>query len=167
MNRLQKEQLISDVRADLSGMSLVIVARQNGVTVAKSTQLRRDVRGADAKVRVLKNTLLGIAVKNTEFAKLGTFLKGPVILAYSKDPVGVAKVISKFASDNDGKLEIVAGVLNGQMLDARSVSILAELPSLDELRARLVGLVVATATKIVRTINEPAARVARVLALRT
>ncbi|MDR0625493.1 MAG: 50S ribosomal protein L10 [Holosporales bacterium] len=163
MNRLQKEELISGVRSELSNMSLVVVARQKGITVASSTKLRRDVREVNAKVKVLKNTLLGIAIDGTHLSGLKSFLGGPVMLAYSTEPVGVAKVLANFASENEGKLEIIGGILDGKVLDAGSVRLLAKLPSLNELRAKLVGLVMAPATKVVRTVKEPVARVARVV----
>lgn len=167
MDRLQKEQLISDVRSDLVDKSLVVVARQYGVTVEQSTQLRRDMRDAGAKLRVLKNTLLSIAVEGTELDGLKEFLTGPVVLAYSSDPVSAAKVISKFADSNEEKLQIVGGWMNGQLLDAKSVQFVAKLPSLDELRAKILGLLAAPATKVVRTIKEPMSRVARVVAMKS
>jgi large subunit ribosomal protein L10 len=167
MDRSQKEQLVSEVRLDLSGRALVVVARQSGVTVAQSTQLRRDMREVGAKLRVLKNTLLNIAVKDTEFEGIQDFLEGPVVLAYSSDPVSAAKVVSKFADDYEDKLQIVGGWMSGQILTAKAVQTLAKLPSLDELRAKLLGLLAAPATKVVRTIKEPMSRVARVIALKS
>ncbi|MDR3285180.1 MAG: 50S ribosomal protein L10 [Holosporales bacterium] len=167
MDRLQKEQLISDVRSDLTGKSIVIVAKQSGVTVEKSTQLRCSMRAVDAKIRVLKNTLLSIAITGTEFEEIKSFLKGPVMLAYSSDPVGTAKVVSKFAEENEEKFKIIGGFMNGQVLSLKSVQILAKLPSLNELRAKILGLLVAPATKIVRTIKEPMSRIARITAMKS
>jgi large subunit ribosomal protein L10 len=167
MDRLQKEQLVCDVRSSLAGQLIVIVAKQSGITVDQSTQLRRNIREVNAKIRILKNTLLGIAVTGTEFEEIKQFLKGPVVIAYSNEPVGVAKVVSKFAEEHEGKLQIVGGLMGGQLLDAVFVQILAKLPSLDELRAKILGLLVAPATKVVRTVKEPMSRVARVIAMKS
>ncbi|GHS90924.1 50S ribosomal protein L10 [Alphaproteobacteria bacterium] len=164
MNRLEKEQCISDVRGDLQGQSLVVVVKQSGVTVAESTQLRRNMRHEGAQFKVLKNTLLKIALKGTDLEGLSPFLTGPVALAFSADPVCAARVMVKFSEDSADKMQIVAGWLSGQVLNVSAVLALAKLPSLDELRAKILGLLMAPATKVVRTIKEPMARVARVVA---
>lgn len=166
MNKLQKEQCVSDVRTSLQGQALVVVVQQKGVTVAESTRLRQDMRKEGARYRVLKNTLLEIAVTGTDLEGIKPLLKGPTALAYSPDPVAAARVISKFAEDHSDKLQIAGGWMNGQVLDTAAVQVLAKLPSLDELRAKLLGLLAAPATKIVRTIKEPMARVARVTAMK-
>ncbi len=163
MDRSQKEQCIASVRESLQGRSLVVVVKQRGVTVAEVSQLRRDMRQEGACFKVLKNTLLNIAIQGTEFDGLRSLLGGPTALAYSEDPVSAAKIAVKFASENEEKLEIVGGWLNGQILDASGVQTLAKLPSLTELRGRLVGLVMAPATKVFRTVREPMSRVARVI----
>lgn len=167
MDRVQKKQCIASVKESLQGRSLVIVVRQNGVTVAEVSQLRRDMRQEGACFKVLKNTLLNIAITGTEFEGLQSFLGGPTALAYSEDPVQAAKVIVKFADDHEGKMEIVGGWLNGQILDAKGVQTLAKLPSLTELRGKLVGLLMAPATKVYRTVREPMSRVARVVAAKS
>lgn len=164
MNKLQKEQCVSDVRNNLQGQSLIVVVKQKGVTVSESTQLRHNMRKEGAQFKVLKNTLLNIAITGTEFEGLKPFLSGPTALAYSSDPISAAKIMSKFADDNSEKLQIVGGWMNGQVLDVAAVQALAKLPSMDELRAKILGLLVAPATKIVRTIKEPMARIARVIA---
>ncbi|MDR1597422.1 MAG: 50S ribosomal protein L10 [Holosporales bacterium] len=167
MNRLQKEQCISDMRNSLQGQSLVVVATQNKVTVAESTKLRREMRNEGAQLKVLKNTLLRIAVTGTTFEGLKSMFSGMTVLAYSQDPVGAARVVAKFAEEHEGKLSIVGAWLDGQVLAPASVFALAKLPSLLELRGKLVGLLQAPATKVVRTIKEPMGRVARVLAARS
>lgn len=166
MDRSQKETLIADVKAELSEKSLVVLAQQTGMTVAQSTRLRRDMLEAGAKLRVVKNTLLGIAIDGTLFEGLKDFLKGPVVMAYSKDPVSAAKVLSSFADKCEDNLKIVGGWMNGSVLDAKAVQVLAKLPSMDELRAKIIGLLSAPATKVVRTIKEPMSRVARVIAMK-
>ena len=164
MNKLQKEQCVSSVREGLQGQSLVVVVRQQGVTVAEASQLRRDMRKEGAHFKVLKNTLLNIAIAGTEFEELKTFLSGPTALAYSEDPVSAARVVSKFAEGNSEKIQIVGGWMNGKILSIDAVQVLAKLPSMSELRAKLIGLLMAPATKVVRVIKEPMSRVARVMA---
>lgn len=166
MDRLQKERFVSDVREMLREKSLVVVVRQSGVTVAESTQLRRDMRQSNAHFKVLKNTLLEIAITGTELEGLKPFLTGPTALAYSEDPISAAKIVVKFADDSS-KLQIVGGWMMGQVLDASAVEALAKLPSMDELRAKILGLLVAPATKVVRTVKEPMSRVARVIAAKS
>jgi large subunit ribosomal protein L10 len=166
MSRLEKECLVSDVRADLLDRAIVIIAKQRGITVAQSTQLRRDMRSVNAKLRVLKNTLLRVAVTGTALEGITKFLEGPVVLAYSSDPVSTAKVVSKFVDDHEERLQIVGGWMSGQILDAQSVQVLAKLPSLEELMAKMLGLITAPAIKVVRTIKEPLSLIARVVALK-
>jgi large subunit ribosomal protein L10 len=164
MNRTQKEQLISQMRNNLDVQSLVVVVRQKGVTVAEATELRRNMREKGANLKVLKNTLLRLVISGTKFDEMKQFLVGPTALAYSLDPVVAAKVVSNFSGDNPEKLQIVGGWLNGQILAAADIQTLAKMPSVNELRAKIIGLLSAPATKIVRTIKEPMARVARVIA---
>ena len=162
MDRSQKEGLVVEMREKLCQASLVVVAQQTGLTVAEATNLRRQVKAASAEFKVLKNTLAQIAVKDTALAPLTSFLKGPTTLAYSKDPVAAAKVIVTFANKND-KLKVVGGILDGQVLNAAAVKALAELPSLDELRAKILAVINAPATKLALTIKEPGAQLVRVI----
>jgi len=166
MDRSQKEELVSQMRDTLQQAASVIVARQVGLTVAEATQLRRDMRGAGAEFKVLKNTLAQIAVKGTTLEGINPYLEGPTALGYSQDPIAAAKVLSKFAEKND-KLSIVGGFLDGQVLDAKAVKALANLPSLDELRAKILGVISAPATKLAVLSKEPARRVAYILAARS
>lgn len=166
MDRSQKEELVSQMRDTLQQAASVIVARQTGLTVAEATQLRRDMRGAGAEFKVLKNTLAQIAVKGTTLEGINPYLEGPTALGYSKDPVAAARVLSKFAEKSD-KLSIVGGFLDGQVLDAKAVKDLANLPSLDELRAKIIGVISAPATKLAVLSKEPARRVAYLLAARS
>jgi large subunit ribosomal protein L10 len=163
MNRTEKHDLVSQMRDVLQGASLVLVTQQSGLTVAEVTNLRRSMREHQAEFKVLKNTLAQIAVKDTALDGLTPLLKGPTALAYSADPIAAAKVIVKFANTNT-KIKVVGGYLNGQLLSEASVKALATLPSLDELRGTLIGLVQAPATKLARLAKEPGACVARVLA---
>ena len=166
MDRSQKEELVSQMRGTLQQAASVIVARQTGVTVAEATPLRRDMRGAGAEFKVLKNTLAQIAVKGTSLEGINPYLEGPTAIGYSKDPVAAARVLSKFAEKND-RLSIVGGFLDGQVLDAQAVKDLANLPSLNELRAKIIGVISAPATKLAVLSKEPARRVAYLLAARS
>lgn len=165
MDRSQKEELVLQVRDTLQQATSVIVARQSGLTVAEVTQLRRDMRGAGAEFKVLKNTLAQIAVKGTSLEGIHPYLQGPTAIGYSQDPIAAAKVLSKFADKND-RLSIVGGFLDGQVLDAKAVKDLANLPSLNELRSKILGVISAPATKLAVLTKEPARRVAYLLAAR-
>lgn len=163
MNRDSKTQLVLDIRESLDKASLIVVTQQVGMTVDQSTKLRREMKDQGAEFKVLKNTLARIAVKDTRFESVSSLLSGPTALAYSEDPIAAAKVIAKFASSNE-QLKIVGGFLNGQVLSEASVKALATLPSLDELRAKIIGVISAPATKLATLLQEPACRMARVLA---
>jgi large subunit ribosomal protein L10 len=141
---------------------VVVVTRNLGMTVAQSTALRNRMRDAGARYKVTKNTLTLIALEGTAYAPIGDMLTGPTALATSPDPVAAAKAAVDFAKTTD-KFEIVGGAMGDTILDVNGVKSLAELPSLDELRATIVGLIQAPATKIARTIAEPAALLARVV----
>ncbi|MBW8910718.1 MAG: 50S ribosomal protein L10 [Sphingomonas sp.] len=163
MDRAQKAELVADLKSNFAGTSVVIVTRNLGLTVAQSTVLRTKMREAGASYKVSKNKLARIAVEGTTYSSLHDLLVGPTALSTSVDPVAPAKVIVDFAKTND-KLEIVGGAMGDTVLDVAGVKALAELPSLDELRAKIVGLVQAPATKIVQIVQAPAGQLARVLA---
>ncbi len=162
MDRMQKEALVADMRQRLESSSLVVVARQSGLTVGEVTKLRRDMRAENAEFKVLKNTLAQIAVKGTKLDGLTEMLTGPTALAYSTDPVAAAKALVNFANKND-KIKVVGACLDGKVLSEAQVKALATLPSLDELRGMLVAVISAPATKLAILLKEPAARVARVI----
>jgi large subunit ribosomal protein L10 len=142
-------------------MGVVVVTRNLGMSVAQSTVLRQKMREAGAAYKVTKNNLAKIAVQDTDYVAISDMLTGPVGLATSADPVTAAKIAVEFAKTND-KLEIVGGAMGGQLLDADGIKALASLPSLDELRAKLLGLLQAPATKLATVIQAPAAQLARV-----
>src|SRR5205085_1868022 len=141
----------------------VVVTHQTGLTVAEVTQLRRQMRSAGARYRVTKNRLVRRALEGTKFAPLAPLFTGPTAIAFSQDPVAAAKAAVEYANRNS-KLTIVGGGLSGQLLDANAVKALATLPSLDELRAKIIGLLNAPATKLATLLQTPAAQLARVLA---
>ena len=161
MDRSQKADAVAELNAVFNDVGLVVITRNAGLTVAQSTALRGKMRDAGATYKVAKNRLAKIAAKDTPYEGLEEFLSGPTALAWSQDPVAAAKAAVEFAKTND-KLEIVGGSMGGQMLDEAGIRALATMPSLDELRAKLVGLVNAPATKIAQVVNAPAAKLARV-----
>ncbi len=160
---MQKEALVSDMRQRLESSTLVVVARQSGLTVDEVTKLRRDMRDVSAEFKVLKNTLAQIAVKGTKLDGLTGMLTGPTVLAYSVDPIAAAKALVTFSNKND-KIKVVGACLDGRVLNEAEVKALATLPSLDELRGKLVAIISTPATRLAILLKEPAARVARVLA---
>lgn len=161
MDRAQKAELVAELQSTFKGTSVVIVTRNLGLTVAQSTALRLKMRDAGASYKVSKNKLARIAVEGTPYTAINDLLVGPTALSTSADPVAPAKVIVEFAKTND-KLEIVGGAMGDTVLDVAGVKALAELPSLDELRAKIVGLVQAPATKVVQIVQAPAGQLARV-----
>ncbi|MGC2522118.1 MAG: 50S ribosomal protein L10 [Stellaceae bacterium] len=163
MERAQKQRLVETLQHDLADTACVVVTHQSGLTVAEATQLRRQMRAAGARFRVTKNRLAKRALDGTPFAGLTPLFAGPTAIAFSRDPVAAAKVAVEYANRND-KLTIIGGGLAGEVMDAAGVKELAALPSLDELRARLIGLLVAPATRVARVLQAPAGQVARVLA---
>ena len=161
MDRSQKTDLVDELKHVFSETSVVVVTRNLGLTVAQSTDLRLKMRDAGAQFKVAKNRLALIALDGSRYQPIGDLLKGPTALATSTDPVAAAKVAVDFAKTND-KFEIVGGAMGDTVLDVNGIKALAALPSLDELRAILVGLIQAPATKIARTVSEPGAQLARV-----
>jgi large subunit ribosomal protein L10 len=141
---------------------LVVVAHNTGMVASQSADFRKKVKEAGGSVKVAKNKLVKLALKDTNAAGVADLMKGPTILAFSKDPIAAAKAAVTYAKGND-KLVILGGAMGTTVLDANGVKALAELPSLDELRAKLIGLLNAPATKIARTVKEPGAKLARVV----
>lgn len=161
MDRSQKADLVAELKQVFAETSVVVITRNLGLSVAQSTDLRLRMRDAGAQFKVAKNRLALIALDGTRYQPIGELLKGPTALATSTDPVAAAKVAVDFAKTTD-KIEIVGGAMGDTVLDVNGIRALAELPSLDELRATLIGLIQAPASKIARTINEPGAMLARV-----
>jgi large subunit ribosomal protein L10 len=163
MDRAQKTEQVAKLKQTFAETSVVVVTRNLGLTVAQSTTLRNRMRDAGASFKVTKNTLTLIALEGSPYAPISDLLTGPTALATSADPVAAAKVAIDFAKTTD-RFEIVGGAMGDTLLDVAGVKALAELPSLDELRARIIGLVQAPATKIARVVSEPGAMLARVFA---
>ena len=162
MERLRKEEIVQALRGIFESTNLVVVTQFSGLSVAEASDLRRQMRAAGATFRVTKNRLAKRAVEGTSFAGLADLFTGSSAIAYSDDPVAAARVAVAYAKDND-KLIILGGALGGAALDRRDVRSLAELPSLDVLRARLIGLLNQPASKLAAVLNAPAGQLARVL----
>lgn len=161
MDRSQKADSVAQLNAVFQEAGVVVVTRNLGMSVAQSTDLRTKMREAGASYKVAKNRLAKLALNDTDYAGLSDLLTGPTAIAYSTDPVAAAKAAVDFAKTTD-RIEIVGGSMGGQLLDQAGVKALASMPSLDELRAKLIGLVNAPATKIAQVVNAPAAKLARV-----
>ena len=162
MNRDDKTQFVAEMREVFEGAEGVIVTQYKGLTVAEITALRAQMRDAGAGFKVTKNRLTRLALEGTKFAGLADYFTGPTAIGYSADPASVAKVASEFAKSND-KLVLVAGAIGEQVLDEQGIKALAELPSLDELRAKLVGMIQTPAQRIATLTSKPAAQIAQVL----
>ncbi len=163
MDRSQKAESVAQLNATFSEAGAVVITRNLGMTVAQSTVLRTKMREAGATYKVAKNSLAKLAIANTDYVGIDEFLTGPTAIATSVDPVAAAKAVVEFAKTTD-KIEIVGGAMGAQVLNPDGVKALASMPSLDELRAKLIGLVQAPATKIAQLATAPAAKLARVFA---
>jgi large subunit ribosomal protein L10 len=162
LDRTEKREFVSSLADVFAKTSMVVVTQNKGMTVAEVTGLRTKMRAAGATFKVAKNRLAVLALDGTRFDSIAPMLKGPTALAWSHDPVAVAKVAIEFARTNE-KLVIIGGALGTQTLDADGIKALAELPSLDTLRAKLLGLLAAPATRIAGVLQAPAGQLARVL----
>jgi len=163
LDRTEKREFVSSLAEVFAQTSMVVVTRNQGLTVAEVTDLRRRMRAAGATFKVAKNRLAMLALDGTRFDGIKPMLKGPTALAWSTDPVAVAKTAVDFAKTNE-KLVLIGGALGTQTLDASGIKALADLPSLDALRARLVGMISTPATRIAGVLAAPAGQLARVLA---
>ena len=162
VDRAAKQESITTLNGVFKSSNVVVVAHYAGLTVAQMQALRTQARQAGASVKVAKNRLAKIALKDTDVASIASLLKGPTVLAYSGDPVAAPKVAVDFAKANEAFV-ILGGSMGKTALDLNGVKALASLPSLDELRGKIVGLLVSPATKIAQLVNAPAAKVARVV----
>ena len=161
MDRSQKAESVAQLNAVFNEVGVVVITRNLGLSVKQSTDLRTKMRDAGATYKVAKNRLAKLALKDTQYEGLEEHLTGPIALAWSTDPIAAAKAAVEFAKTND-KLEIVGGAMGKTQLDAAGIKALASMPSLDELRAKLIGLVNAPATKVATLVNAPASKLARV-----
>ena len=161
MDRTEKRAFVASLAEVFADTSFVLVAQNKGLTVAEVSNLRRQMRAAGATYKVAKNRLATLALDGTRFQGISPLLKGPTALAWSKDPVAVAKTAVEFAKGND-KFVILGGAIGTQTLDVNGVKALSELPSLETLRAQLLGLIQTPATRIAGVLQAPAGQLARV-----
>ncbi len=161
MDRTEKREFVTGLNLALAATSMIVVTRNAGLTVAEVTDLRRKMGAAGATYKVAKNRLTNLALDGTPFDGIKPMLKGPIALAWATDPVAVAKTAVEFAKTNE-KFVLVGGALGAQTLNADGIRALADLPSLDALRAKLVGLIATPATRIAGVLQAPAGQLARV-----
>jgi len=162
VDRTQKEELVTSLKQVFQESAVVVVTHYSGLTVADMTTLRGQLRAAGANMKVTKNRLTRLALEGTPYDGLSSLFTGPTAIAYSDDPVAPAKVAVNFAKENE-KLVILGGAFGEQMLDVEGINSLAKLPSLDELRGKLVGMIQTPATRIAGVLQAPAGQVARVI----
>ena len=162
VDRAEKKEAVATLHEAFTATNVVVVAHYSGLTVAQMQTLRKQMKQAGASVKVAKNRLAKIALEGTDVASIASLLKGPTVIALSGDPVAAPKVAVDFAKTNE-RFVILGGSMGKTALNPDGIKALAALPSLDELRAKIVGLVQAPATKIAQVINAPAAKVARVV----
>jgi large subunit ribosomal protein L10 len=162
VDRAAKSELVGALGEVFKTTKVVVVAHYSGLTVAQMQNLRRQMKQAGASVKVAKNRLAKIALEGSDVASIAPLLKGPTLIAFSGDPVAAPKVAVDFARTNE-RFVILGGAMGKTALDSNAVKALAALPSLDELRAKIVGLIQAPATKIAQVVTAPAAKVARVV----
>ncbi len=165
MERAEKRELVATLRQVFENPGSIVVAHYSGLTVADMTALRAQMREAGAGVRVAKNRLVKLALEGTDAAHISDLFRGPTVIAYAADPVAAPKVAINFAKTH-AKLVVLGGAMGVTNLKADDVKALAALPSLDELRARLVGMISTPATRIAQVVAAPAGQVARVLSAR-
>src|SRR5262245_14138350 len=163
MDRAQKRELVTRLNDQWKTSGVIVVAHYKGMTVAQMTDFRKRVKDAGGVVKVTKNRLAKLALHGTDVESVADLLKGQTCLAYSEDPISAAKVSVKYARENE-KLVILGGAMGKTRLDSAGVKALADLPSLDELRGKLIGVLQAPASKIARIVKEPGGMLARVLA---
>ena len=161
MDRTEKREFVSSLAAVFAETSMVVVTQNKGLTVAEVSDLRRKMRAADSTFKVAKNRLAALALDGTPFDGIKPMLKGPTALAWSRDPVAVAKTAIDFAKTNE-KLVVIGGALGTQTLNANGIKALADLPSLDTLRAGIVGMLQTPATRVASVLAAPAGQLARV-----
>jgi large subunit ribosomal protein L10 len=162
MDRAEKAASIEELKGVFDEAGAVVFAHYAGLTVAEMTGLRIKLADAGAKLKVVKNRLAKIALEGKPGEEAGAMLKGPTAIMYAPDPVSAAKIASEYAKTND-KLVVIGGVMGATALNADGVKALATLPSLDELRGKIIGVIQAPAQKIAAVVQAPAAQLARVV----
>jgi large subunit ribosomal protein L10 len=163
VERAEKRELVTSLQSSLATAGSIVVARNAGLTVAEMETLRRQMKSAGGQVKVAKNRLAKLALKETDNADISALFTGPVVIAFAKDPITAPKIASAFADKNQ-KFEVLGGAMGTTGLDASRVKALATMPSLDQLRATIAGMLKQPATRVATILQAPAGQVARVLA---
>jgi large subunit ribosomal protein L10 len=162
VNRLEKKQEISNIKDLVDSYSSALIVHYKGLNVDQLNFLRSKIRECGAKFKVIKNSLAKLAIANTNSKELDSLLSGPTALVVSNDPVGMAKELTKFVKTNTN-LVLLGGIVDNQVVDKESIIVLSEMPSKDELRAKIIGLLNAPATKLLRVIKAPSEQLTRVV----
>ena len=162
MKRSEKKELVQKLKEELNSSSSVIVAHYSGLTVDESDQLRSEMRDNGAKFKVTKNRLTKLALEQTQFKNLADLFTGPTAIAYSEDPVAPAKVAVSFDKKLE-KFKIIGGGYEGEKINLEKINFLATLPSMDELRGKILGLISSPAQKIASIVKEPSGQIARLI----
>ena len=162
MNRSEKKDFVKKLKEELNSSSSVIVAHYSGITVDETEQLRKEMRNNGAKFKVTKNRLTKLALEDTQFNSITDLFTGPTAIAYSEDPVAPAKVAVSFEKQIEN-FKIIGGSYDGEKIDNNKINFLATLPSMDELRGKILGLISAPAQKIASVVKEPAGKMARMM----
>jgi len=166
VKRSEKKEFVQKLKEEIDTSSSVIVTHYSGLTVDESDQLRSEMRNNGAKFKVTKNRLTKLALKQTQFKDLADLFTGPTAIAYSDDPVAPAKVAASFEKKLE-KFKIIGGGYDGEMIDIEKINFLATLPSMDELKGKIVGLISAPAQKIASIVKEPAGQMARLVSTKS
>ena len=166
MNREQKKELVESLHKTFLESSSVIVTHIKGLTVAESTELRKDMREANCKFKVTKNNIVKLALKKTKYEHLENLFSGPTAIGSSEDSILPAKILAKFSKDSE-KIRIIGGGITEKSLSVEEINTIASLPSLDEIRAKLIGILNLPAGKLLRTIIEPPTRVSRMISAKS
>ena len=162
MKRSEKNEFVQNLKEEINNSSSIIVAHYSGLSVNESEQLRFEMRNNGAKFKVTKNRLAKLALEQTQFKDIADLFTGPTAIAYSDDPVAPAKVAVSFEKKLE-KFKIIGGCYNGEKIDFEKINFLATLPSMDELRGQIIGLISAPAQKIASIMKEPAGQMARLV----
>jgi len=163
MEKAEKRALVASLQSSLATAGSIVVAQNSGLSVSELTDLRVQVKKAGGQLKVAKNRLAKLALKETQNADISALFTGPTVIAFAEDPITAPKIAAKFAEKNQ-KYVILGGAMGQTALDANNVKALATLPSLDELRARLAGMIKQPAARIATVVAAPGAGIARVLA---
>jgi len=166
VDRTEKSELVTELRGTFENAAIVVVSHYTGLNVAEISDLRTKMRAAGASFKVTKNRITRLALEGTPYDQIGDLFTGPTAIAYSDDPVAPAKVAVEYAKKNE-KFVVLGGAMKGVRLDQDSIKQLATLPSLDELRAKIVGMLNTPATRVAGVLQAPAGQIARVLSARS